>query len=155
LIKDGILVGRLHSRETAAKMGEQPTGNARATSYRYPPIVRMTNTFIEGGNTSFEEMISGIDQGVYACDAFGGQTALENFSFSAAYGYMIRDGEIGELVRDVGLSGNLFVTLEHIDAVGNDFQWAEWGRCGKGQGGLPVTMGAPHIRIQDVLIGGQ
>jgi len=155
LIKDGILVGRLHSRETAAKMGEQPTGNARATSYRYPPIVRMTNTFIEGGNTSFEEMISDIDRGVYACDAFGGQTALENFSFTAAYGYMIRDGEIAELVRDVVLSGNLFVTLKHIDAVGDDFQWAEWGRCGKGQGGLPVSMGAPHIRIQDVLIGGE
>ena len=155
LIKDGILVGRLHSRETAAKMGEQPTGNARATSYRYPPIVRMTNTFIEGGSTSFEEMMSGIDRGVYACDAFGGQTALENFSFTAAYGYMIRDGEIAELVRDVVLSGNLFVTLKHIDAVGDDFEWAEWGRCGKGQGGLPVTMGAPHIRIQDVLIGGE
>jgi TldD protein len=155
LIKDGILIGRLHSRETAAKMDEEPTGNARATSYRYPPIVRMTNTFIEGGDTSFEEMISEIDRGVYACDAFGGQTALENFSFSAAYGYMIRDGEIAELVRDVVLSGNLFVTLKHIDAIGDDFQWAEWGRCGKGQGGLPVTMGAPHIRIQDVLIGGE
>jgi TldD protein len=100
-------------------------------------------------------MISGIDRGVYACDAFGGQTALENFSFSAAYGYMIRDGEIAELVRDVVLSGNLFVTLKHIDAIGDDFERAEWGRCGKGQGGLPVTMGAPHIRIQDVLIGGE
>jgi TldD protein len=155
LINDGILVGRLHSRETAAKMDEKPTGNARATSYRYPPIVRMTNTFIEGGDASFEEMISDIDRGVYACDAFGGQTALENFSFTAAYGYAIRDGEIGELVRDVVLSGNLFVTLKHIDAIGDDFQWAEWGRCGKGQGGLPVTMGAPHIRIRDVLIGGE
>ncbi len=155
LIKDGILVGRLHSRETAGKMNEQPTGNARATSYRYSPIVRMTNTFIEGGDTPFEEMIGEIDRGVYACDAFGGQTALENFSFSAAYGYMIRDGEIAELVRDIVLSGNLFVTLKHIDAIGNDFQWAEWGRCGKGQGGLPVAMGAPHIRIRDVLIGGE
>ncbi len=155
LIRDGVLVGRLHSRETAAKMNEKPTGNARATSYRYPPIVRMTNTFIEGGDTAFEQMISQINRGVYACDAFGGQTALENFSFSAAYGYMIRDGEIAELVRDVVLSGNLFVTLKHIDAVGDDFQWAEWGRCGKGQGGLPVSMGAPHVRIQDVLIGGQ
>ncbi|MBS3783681.1 MAG: TldD/PmbA family protein [Anaerolineae bacterium] len=155
LIKDGVLVGRLHSRETAAKMGEEPTGNARATGYRHPPIVRMTNTFIEGGETSFEDMISDIELGVYACDAFGGQTALENFSFSAAYGYMIRDGEIAELVRDVVLSGNLFVTLQHIDAVGDDFQWAEWGRCGKGQGGLTVSMGAPHVRIQDVLIGGE
>lgn len=155
LIKDGILVGRLHSRETAGKMNEQPTGNARATSYRHAPIVRMTNTFIEDGDTPFDEMIGGIDRGVYACDAFGGQTALENFSFSAAYGYRIRDGEIAELVRDVVLSGNLFVTLKHIDVIGNDFQWAEWGRCGKGQGGLPVAMGAPHIRIQDVLVGGE
>jgi len=155
LIKNGILVGRLHSRETAAKMGERPTGNARATGYRYPPIVRMTNTFIEGGETSLEEMIGDVDLGIYACDAYGGQTALENFSFSAAYAYMIRDGQIAELVRDVILSGNLFVTLEHIDAIGDDFQWAEWGMCGKGQGGLPVSMGAPHIRIRDVLIGGE
>ncbi len=155
LIKDGVLVGRLHSRETAARMGERPTGNARATGYRYPPIVRMTNTFIEGGETPFAEMIADIDLGVYACDAFGGQTALENFSFSAAYGYMIREGQIAELVRDVILSGNLFVTLKHIDAIGDDFRWAEWGMCGKGQGGLPVTMGAPHVRIQDVLIGGE
>jgi TldD protein len=155
LIKEGVLVGRLHSRQTAARMGEEPTGNARATSYRHEPIVRMTNTFIEGGKTAFEEMIADVDRGIYACDAFGGQTALENFSFTAAYGYMIRDGEIAELVRDIVLSGNLFVTLEHIDAVGDDFQWAEWGRCGKGQGGLAVSMGAPHVRIQDVLVGGE
>jgi TldD protein len=155
LIKNGILVGRLHSRETAAKMGEQPTGNARATDYRYAPIVRMTNTFIEGGETSFEEMIRDVDLGIYACDAYGGQTALENFSFSSAYAYMIRDGQIAEMVRDVILSGNLFTTLENIDAVGNDFQWPEGaGTCGKGQGGLPVAMGSPHIRIRDVLIGG-
>ncbi len=155
LIKDGILVGRLHSRETAAKMGEEPTGNARATSYRHAPIVRMTNTFIEDGDTPLQEMIGEIERGVYACDAFGGQTALENFSFSAAYGYMIRQGEIAELVRDVVLSGNLFATLKHIDSIADDFQWAEWGRCGKGQGGLPVSMGSPHVRIQDVLIGGE
>ncbi|MBN1483198.1 MAG: TldD/PmbA family protein [Chloroflexia bacterium] len=155
LIKDGILVGRLHSRETAAKMGEQPTGNARATGYRYPPIVRMTNTFVEEGETPLEEMIGDIELGVYACDAFGGQTALENFSFSAAYGYMIRDGQAAEMVRDVILSGNLFVTLASIDAVGNDFRWLRGGTCGKGQGGLPVGMGAPHVRIRDVLIGGE
>ncbi len=155
LIKNGVLVGRLHSRETAAKMGEQPTGNARATGYRYPPIVRMTNTFVEAGETSFEDMIRDIDLGIYACDAFGGQTALESFSFSSAYAYMIRNGHIDEMVRDVILSGNLFVTLDHIDAIGDDFQRAEWGRCGKGQGGLPVSMGSPHIRIRDVLIGGE
>lgn len=155
LIKDGVLVGRLHSRETAAKMGEKPTGNARATGYRYPPIVRMTNTYVEQGETSFQEMIGDIELGIYACDAFGGQTALENFSFSSAYAFMIRDGRIEEMVRDVILAGNLFHTLMSIEAVGNDFQWADFGMCGKGQGGgLPVAIGAPHIRIRDVTIGG-
>jgi TldD protein len=156
LIKNGILVGRLHSRETAAKMGEKPTGNARATGYRYPPIVRMTNTAIEGGETSFEDMIREIKLGVYACDMYGGQTALENFSFSSAYAYMIRDGQIAEMVKDVILAGNLFTTLMNIDAIGNDFEWSErGGTCGKGQGGLPITFGAPHIRIQNVVIGGK
>jgi len=156
LIREGVLVGRLHSRETAAKMGEQPTGNARATGYRYPPIVRMTNTFIESGETPLEEMLAAIDLGIYACDAYGGQTALENFSFSAGYAHMIRGGQIAEMVRDVVLSGNLFATLANIDAVGDDIEWPETGgTCGKGQGGLPVAMGSPHIRIQDVLIAGK
>ncbi len=156
LIKNGVLVGRLHSRETAAKMGEKPTGNARATGYRYPPIVRMTNTAIEGGETSFEDMIQDIELGIYACDMYGGQTALENFSFSSAYAYMIRDGQIAEMVKDVILAGNLFTTLMNIDAIGNDFEWMQaGGTCGKGQGGLPVTFGAPHIRIQNVVIGGK
>jgi TldD protein len=156
LIKDGVLVGRLHSRETAAKMGEPVTGNARATSYRYPPIVRMTNTAIERGQTAFADMIKTIKLGIYACDAYGGQTALENFSFSSAYAYMIREGEIAEMVKDVILAGNLFTTLMNIDAIGTDFEWAEMaGHCGKGQGGLPVAFGAPHIRIQDVVVGGK
>ncbi len=156
LIKNGILVGRLHSRETAAKMAESVTGNARATSYRYPPIVRMTNTAIEGGETPFEDMVRDIELGVYACDAFGGQTMLESFSFSSAYAYMIRDGEIAEMVKDVILAGNLFTTLMSIDAIGSDFKWDDrGGMCGKGQSGLPVTFGAPHIRIQDVVIGGR
>jgi TldD protein len=156
LIRNGILAGRLHSRETAAKLGEAVTGNARATGYRFPPIVRMTNTAIERGETSFEELIKGIDLGVYACDAYGGQTALENFSFSSAYAYMIRDGQIAEMVKDVILAGNLFTTLMNIDAIGDDFEWSHMaGMCGKGQGGLPVAFAAPHIRIQDVVIGGK
>ncbi len=157
LIKNGMLVGRLHSRETAAKMGEKPTGNARALNYRFPPIVRMTNTAIANGTTPFEDMIKDIDLGVYACDAYGGQTELENFSFSSGYAYMIRNGQIAEMVKDVILAGNLFTTLKNIDAIGNDFQWSKWaGGCGKGgQGGLSVELGAPHVRIQDVVIGGK
>jgi len=157
LIKDGILVGRLHSRETSAKMGEKPTGNARAISYRFPPIVRMTNTAIEPGSISFKEMIKDIKLGIYACEAYGGQTALENFSFSSGYAYMIRDGQIAEMVKDVILAGNLFITLNNIDAIGDDFRWINGGGgCGKGgQFPLPVSFGSPHIRIQNVVIGGK
>jgi TldD protein len=157
LIRDGILVGRLHSRETAAKMGEKVTGNARAINYRFAPIVRMTNTAINNGTTSFEDMLKDIKLGIYACEAYGGETMLENFSFSSGYAYMIRDGKIAEMVKDVILSGNLFSTLMNIDAIGNDFKWLTvGGGCGKAeQAPLPVGMGAPHIRIQDVVIGGK
>ena len=155
LVRDGELVGRLHSRETAARMGEEATGNARSTGYRHPPIVRMTNTFIEPRDAAFEEMVSDIDLGVYACESIGGQTMMENFSFSAAYGYMIRQGRVAELVRDVVLSGSLFTTLGQIDAIGNDLSFSERGTCGKGQGGLSVGLGAPHIRIQGVIMGGR
>ncbi|HEX4627793.1 MAG TPA: TldD/PmbA family protein [Gemmatimonadales bacterium] len=161
LIKEGILVGRLHSRETAAAMGERPTGNARAISFRHPPIVRMTNTYIGNGKGgagagSVDELIRDVKLGVYACGAFGGQTMLENFSFTAAYGRMIRDGHLAELVKDVVLAGNLFQTLDRIDHLASDFRWNQMGGgCGKGgQSPLPVTEGAPHVRIEEALIGG-
>jgi TldD protein len=157
LIHEGILVGRLHSRETAAKMGEQVTGNARAINYRFPPIVRMTNTAIAQGTVPFDQMIKDIKLGIYACEAYGGQTALENFSFSSGYAYMIRDGQVAEMVKDVILAGNLFTTLMNIDAIGDDFKWiSQGGGCGKGnQSPLPVAFGSPHIRIQNVVIGGE
>ncbi len=157
LIEHGILVGRLHSRETAAKMGERPTGNARAISFRFPPIVRMTNTYIEGGSGTFEDLIADIKLGVYALDMIGGQTFLENFSFSAAHGYMIRDGKVAELVKDVVLAGNLFKSLQSIDRLAGDFRFNQMGGgCGKGgQVPLPVTEGAPHVRFAELLVGGE
>ncbi|HKW42055.1 MAG TPA: TldD/PmbA family protein [Gemmatimonadales bacterium] len=156
LIKEGILVGRLHSRETAAAMGERPTGNARAISFRHPPIVRMTNTYIGNGRGGLDDLIRDVRLGIYACGAFGGQTMLENFSFTAAYGRMIRDGQLAELVKDVVLAGNLFQTLDRIDHLAGDFRWNQMGGgCGKGgQSPLPVTEGAPHVRIEEALIGG-
>ncbi len=156
LIRGGILVGRLHSRETAAAMGERPTGNARAISFRHPPIVRMTNTYVANGRGSFEDLIRDIPLGVYACGAFGGQTMLESFSFTAAYGHMIRDGHVSEMVKDVVLAGNLFQTLDRIDHIAGDFRWNQMGGgCGKGgQVPLPVTEGAPHLRIEAALVGG-
>ncbi len=156
LIKEGVLVGRLHSRETAAKMGELPTGNARAINYRHPPIVRMTNTLIEPGSVSFKEMLSEIKEGIYAKNWYGGTTSMEMFTFSAAEAYRIEHGEITQLLRPVVLSGNVFVTLGNIDAIGNDLEINQGGGCGKGaQYPLPVSNGSPHIRIQRCLVGGK
>jgi TldD protein len=155
LIKEGVLVGRLHSRETAAKMDESTTGNARALDYRYPPIVRMTNTFIEPQKVSFEEMIGEIKEGVYVKNWYGGTTSMEMFTFSAGEAYSIRNGRVAELLRPVVLTGNIFTTLQNVDAIGNDLKMNEGGGCGKGgQSPLPVSNGSPHIRIQHCLLGG-
>ena len=157
LIKEGMLTGHLHSLETAGKMGAAPTGNARAVGREHPPVVRMTNTFIENSDMSAEELFADVDSGIYACDAFGGQTEFEMFTFSAGYGYRIENGKVGELVRDVVLTGNVFETLQAIDGIANDLKIYEGaGGCGKsGQAPLPVGFGSPHIRIRDVVIGGQ
>ena len=156
LIKEGVLVGRLHSRETAAKMGEKPTGNARALDYHHPPIVRMTNTLIEPQNVSFEDMVADIKEGVYAKNWYGGMTSMEMFTFSAGEAYMIRNGKLAELLRPVMLSGNVFNTLENIDSIGDDLEMNQGGGCGKGgQSPLPVSNGSPHIRIQKCLVGGR
>lgn len=156
LIRGGLLVGRLHSLETAAKMGEQPTGNARALNYRYPPIVRMTNTAIEPGEASFEEMVADVKLGVYAKGSLGGETRMEMFTFSPEEAFMIRNGRIAEPVRGALLSGNVFTTLQNIDAIGNDLQWRKGGGCGKGeQVPLPVTTGSPHVRIARAVAGGR
>ena len=156
LIREGVLEGRLHSRETAAMMGEKLSGNARAISYLHAPIVRMTNTFIEPGGMSFAEIIRDIKEGIYVRDWYGGTTSLEMFTFSAGEAYMIRNGKIEELLRPVVLSGNVFSTLNNIDAIGNDLEMNQGGGCGKAdQSPLPVSNGSPHIRIQHCLTGGK
>ncbi len=155
LIREGELVGRLHSRETAAKMNEKPTGNARAINYLYPPIVRMTNTYIEPGSASFDEIIADIKEGVYAKNWFGGTTSMEMFTFSAGEAYMIRNGKVAETLRPVTLTGNVFTTLNNIDAIASDLDMNQGGGCGKGgQMPLPVSNGSPHIRIRKCLVGG-
>ncbi len=157
LIRNGILQGFLHNRETAARMGAEPTGNARAISYRFEPIVRMRNTYIDRGSATFEQMLRDVDYGVYARGAFGGQTELEQFTFSAAYAYEIVNGQVGDMLRNVVLTGNIFETLRNIDLIGNDLVIkGSSGGCGKGgQSPLPVTDGGPHIRIQNLTIGGR
>ena len=155
LISEGKLVGRLHSRETAAKMKEEPTGNARAVSYRYPPIVRMTNTYIEPGVATFGDLIGDIKEGIYAKNWYGGTTSMEMFTFSSGEAYRIRNGKIAEQVRPVTLTGNVFKTLKNMDGIGNDLDMNQGGGCGKGgQVPLPVSNGSPHIRIRHCLVGG-
>ncbi|MEI6429936.1 MAG: TldD/PmbA family protein [Pseudanabaena sp. ELA607] len=156
LIADGVLVGRLHSRETAGKLGELPTGNARCLDYHYSPLVRMTNTWIGRGNTAVADLTSDISVGVYAKNWQGGMTNGEMFTFTAGEAWMIRGGQIAEPVRDVTLSGNVFQTLADIEAIGDDFGWDESGGCGKGgQNGLAVGCGAPSLRIRNVVVGGE
>ncbi|MBI4328381.1 MAG: TldD/PmbA family protein [Chloroflexi bacterium] len=155
LIREGVLVGRLHSRETAAKMQEPPTGNARAIDFHFHPIVRMTNTFIEPGTASVEDIFAEVKDGVYAKNWYGGMTSMEMFTFSAGEAYRIRNGRVAELLRPVVLSGNVFTTLENVDAVANDLDFNQGGGCGKGgQAPLPVSNGSPHIRIRSCLVGG-
>jgi len=157
LIKDGMLAGRLHSRETACKMEEEVTGNGRAISVMRQPIVRMTNTYIDNGEYSRDDIFSSMDDGLYAVDVIGGQTNLEMFTFTAGYGYLVKNGKPGKMFRDIVLSGNVFSTLKNIDMIGNDREmFGGLGGCGKGgQSPLPVSFGGPHIKIKDILIGGK
>ena len=155
LIKEGILVGRLHSRETAGKLNEKPTGNARCLDYRFPPIVRMTNTWIEPQNNSREDLISDIKLGIWAGNWLGGQTNGEMFTFASGEARMIRNGKLAESVKDVNLTGNVFQTLKDIEGIANDMYWDESGGCGKsGQSGLPVGVGGPSIRIKNMVVAG-
>ncbi|MCS7298723.1 MAG: TldD/PmbA family protein [Spirochaetia bacterium] len=157
LVKDGVLNARLHSRLTSKMMNEPLSGNARALSYEYPPIVRMTNTFIDNGDTPVEELFEKLGDGLYVIDFIGGQTNLEMFTFSAAYGYKVENGKKTKLMRDITLTGNVFETIKNISAIGNDLKLhSTMGGCGKSnQSPLPVSDGGPHILVNNILIGGR
>lgn len=154
LLKNGVLVGRLHSRRTAEEFGEPLTGHCVAEDYRYPPIIRMGNIFIEPGNSTFEELLEKLGDGLYILDSKGGQTAGENFTFGAQYAYEVKNGKIGKLLRDINISGNLYQTLKDIYGIGNDFVLGEAGGCGKGQLNIRSSFGGPHILIKNVVVGG-
>ncbi len=154
LIKDGVLVGRLHSRKTAEEYGEPVSGHTVAEDYRFAPIVRMGNTYIQPGNKTLVDLFAEIGDGYYILDAKGGQTAGENFTFGAQYGYKIKDGKKAGMVRDINISGNLYETLKNIESIGNDLTLSKKGGCGKGQTNIRSCNGGPHIIINNVIIGG-
>jgi TldD protein len=154
LMKEGVLTGRLHSRRSAAEFDEPLSGHCVAEDYRYSPIVRMGTIFIEPGSRTFDELIAMLGEGLYVLDAKGGQTSGENFTFGAQYGYMVKNGKLGDMVRDINISGNLYKTLNDIVAVGNDLVLSKAGGCGKGQMNIRSCHGAPHTLVKDLVVGG-
>jgi len=154
LLDKGVLTGRLHSRKTAANFKEPVSGHMVAEDYRYAPIIRMGTIYVQPGEAGFEELLKQVGDGLYICDAKGGQTTGGNFTFGAQYGYIIKDGKLGPMVRDINMMGNLFTTLENIQAVGDDFKLSEKGGCGKGQTNIKSAHGGPHIVVKDTIVGG-
>ena len=154
LVKDGKLISLLNSRETSSQLGMKSSGNARSIISE-KPIVRMSNTYLQPRDNSFEELLEDIPNGIYLKGSRGGQvdTGKGIFQFNAAEGYLIENGQLTTPVRDVSLSGNILETLKNIDAIGNDFKLSV-GFCGKDGQIAPVGDGGPHTRILNALVGG-
>ncbi len=154
LMEKGVLRGRLHSRRTAAEFGEPVTGHAVAEDHRFEPIVRMGTIYLEKSETTFDELLKQLGDGLYICDGKGGQTSGENFTFGAQYGYVVKNGEIQEMIRDINIMGNLFTTMKNIEATDNDMKLSERGGCGKGQLNIKSGYGGPSVLIRSMVIGG-
>ncbi len=154
LVEDGILISYMNSRETASKLGMKPTGNARSVTYERP-IVRMSNTYLKPRDFKFDELIEDIKKGIYLKGSRGGQvdTGKGIFQFNAAESFMIENGEIKELLKDVSLSGSTLEILKKVDAVGSDFKMSV-GFCGKAGQTVPVGDGGPHVRVSEATVGG-
>ncbi|AGB04233.1 putative Zn-dependent protease-like protein [Aciduliprofundum sp. MAR08-339] len=155
IIKNGVLNEIMLNREYAAKFGMRPNGHARAENYTVPPIIRMRNTVFERGDMSLEELFEGIKFGYYLVDFRGGQAEMNSsFQVGVQEGYVIRNGEIAESIRDTSISGIAIEALRQITGVGKDFG-LEMGRCGKGQTAY-VSSGGPHMRFdRGIVVGGQ
>ena len=155
LLRRGVLVGRLHSRRTAAAFGDPVSGHCVAEDYRYAPIIRMGTIYLEPGEKSFQELLFDLQDGLYLVNALGGQTSGENFTFGAEYGYRVRGGRVQEMVRDINISGNLYQTLQRITGVGLDLTLSRTGGCGKGQLNVRSCHGGPHVLMEQMVIGGR
>ncbi|NJE43274.1 TldD/PmbA family protein [Thermococcus sp. GR6] len=154
IIKNGVLLNYLNDRETAAVLSLEPNGHGRAQGYSYQPLARMSNTYVEPRDWSFEEMLSEVKRGLYMIGDKGGEvdTANGTFTFGAKEGYIIENGEIKEQVRDVALSGKILDVLKNIRAIGSDLIVEFPGYCGKGQW-VPVDDGGPHVLTRAVVGG--
>lgn len=154
LIKDGILAGRLHSAQTAAILEENVTGNARAMDCTFEPIVRMTTTYIEEGDKTFEELISPIKKGYYIKTINHG-SGMTTFTIAPHIAYEIVDGKIARPVQISVISGNVFETLGLIDGLSDTMELLSFvkGGCGKmEQFPLPVGFGGPCVRVSKMKV---
>ena len=157
LIEDGIMVGLMHDRLSARKLGARATGNARRQSFAHPPMPRMTNTFMEGGKDSRADMIASTKRGLYAANFGGGQVDITNgkFVFQCTEAYLIEDGRITAPVRGATLIGDGATALTNISMIGDDFAFDPGvGVCGKGGQGVPVGIGQPSLKIGGLTVGG-
>ncbi len=156
LIEKGVLRSYLSDRVGATEVGVPRTGSARRESYQYAPVSRMRNTYIAAGTDTFEDMLSGIDYGLYARKMGGGSVnpATGEFNFAVEEGYAIRNGQLAEPVRGATLIGHGHEILPRISMVGADLELAA-GTCGASSGSVPVTVGQPTLKVDEILVGGR
>ncbi len=154
LIRNGILVGYMNDRESAAEYGVRPAGNARAWAFSDEPIIRMRNTCILPGKNTVEELIASVDDGYYLVNSGNGQADLTGeFMFGVTCGYEIKNGKLGRALLDTTVTGVAFDMLKTVDMVSNEVEWSSSGFCGKKQR-MAVGMGGPHMRCK-IMIGGR
>jgi TldD protein len=157
LIEDGILTGYMQDRLNARLMGVPATGNGRRESYAHSPIPRMTNTYMINGNKDPNEIIGSVDKGLYAVNFGGGQVDITSgkFVFTCTEAYMIEDGKVGAPVKGATLIGNGPDVLTRVSMIGNDMALDTGiGTCGKDGQGVPVGVGQPTTKIDNLTVGG-
>ena len=157
LIEDGILTGYMQDKLNARLMGMTPTGNARRESFAHLPMPRMTNTVMLAGQESPDDIISSVKRGIYAVSFGGGQVDITSgkFVFSASEAYLIEDGKITAPVKGATLIGNGPEAMQHVSMVGHDMEIDPGiGVCGKEGQGVPVGVGQPTIKLDELTVGG-
>ena len=157
LIENGVLQGYMQDRLNARLLGTEVTGNGRRESYMYPAMPRMTNTFMLAGQDEPADIIRSVRNGLYAVAFGGGQVDITSgkFVFSASEAYLIEDGRVTAPVKGATLIGNGPDALTRVSRVGHDLQLDEGvGTCGKDGQSVPVGVGLPTIRIDELTVGG-
>lgn len=155
LIQDGVLNDYMFDVLRSTKLEHHASGNGRRETYEYVPMVRMTNTYLEKGNSKVEDIFAATEFGIYCVALGGGQVDITtgDFVFGISEGYIVRNGLICEPVKGATLIGNGLETLLNIDMVADDFDtWA--GTCGKNGQGVPVSSGQPTLRVSSMTVGG-